>query len=91
MDRIKKWIDDNWRDVWRRWSARFNAVGLALVSWMYFDPSAVLYVLNLLPDELRAHLPQHAVAAFSAVFFVLAMISQFVRQPKIEEKRNGKN
>lgn len=89
MHSLRKWIDDNWRDVWLRWSARFNAIGLAVMSWMWFDPNAVLTVINLMPQALRERVPSSAVAALSAVFFVLAMLSQFVRQRKIEAKRDA--
>ena len=83
---MKIWIDDV-RHWWRMWSVRVNAVGLFIVGLLWFDPTVVLGVVNLMPPAVRAALPDQIELAVGALFFALAMISRLVRQPKLDAKR----
>jgi hypothetical protein len=71
---------------WRWWSQRFNAIGLAILAWVQFDPVSVLAVWNMMPVQLRGVLPEHALVGLALVFFALAMLARIVRQPKLEAK-----
>lgn len=90
IDTIKKHLVGEASQFWRLWSVRINAIGLALVSWVWFDPSAVLWLLNIIPDQLREYLPDNIVAAASAVMLFLGIVLRLIRQPKVEEKTHGK-
>ena len=75
-----------WKQAWRYWSVKLNALGLAIMGYLWFDPSAVLYIVNLMPPAVRQLLPFHIEAFIGATFFALAMISRLVKQPKAQAK-----
>ena len=75
--------------MWKLWSVRLNAIGLALTTWMWFDPTAVLYVVNLMPPSVRIALPPNVELLIGGVFFALAMTARLVKQPKLERKPGG--
>lgn len=70
---------------WRWWSMRFNAIGLAILAWVQFDPVSVLAVWNMMPRHVHGMLPEHAMTGLALVFFSLAMLARIVRQPKLEQ------
>lgn len=82
------------RHWWRHWSQRVNAIGLAIMAWLWFDPTALLSVWNMMPVAIRGRFPAQSEAAISVLLFALAMLSRLVCQPKLEklrqqEKSNG--
>lgn len=79
IDNIKQW--------WRLWSVRLNAAGLAIMAWVWFDPTAILGIVNMMPAQLRPYFPQEAVAVVSGVMMALALIARLVKQPKVEDRR----
>lgn len=89
-DRLRARLVDECRDWWRWWSVRLNAIGLAIMGWLAFDPVSLLYVWNLLPRDVRNLLPDLPVTAIGAALFALALIARLVRQPKIEGKRDAR-
>lgn len=85
---------ENWTcTLWRAWSVRLNAIGLALLAWVSIDPVSVLVVWNMMPPAVRAVLPDHFIVILGAALFGLSMLARIVQQPKmaakIEEKRGG--
>jgi hypothetical protein len=90
MNRIRAWFRDHLipeaRLWWRFWSVRFNALGLAILAWVQFDPVSVLYVYNMMPRPFRALMPDMLFTSLAIMLFALAMIARLVRQPKIEQK-----
>ena len=82
-------IDDWATRWWRLWSVRLNAIGLALTAWMWFDPGAVLYIVNIMPPSVRAALPPNADLVIGGTFFALAMLARLVKQPKLDRKPGG--
>lgn len=89
IDSFKTW----WRDYlvpdarlwWRWWSVRFNAIGLAILAWVQFDPVSALAVWNMMPAQVRNVVPEHALTGLAVFFFALAMLARVVRQPKLEQ------
>ena len=73
------------RQFWRLWTIRLNAIGLALLSWAWFDPVSVLAVWNMMPVPVRNAVPPSALLLIGGVLFMLSMIARLVRQPKIEQ------
>ena len=88
MNWIKTHIVPEVRQAWRWWSMRFNAIGLAILAWVQFDPVSVLTVWNMMPRQVQTLVPAHALSVLALVFFALAMLARIVRQPKLE-KPNG--
>jgi len=88
-DAIVNWIDhtfgeklvSDWRDYFRMWSVRLNAVGLAILSWVYIDPISTLYVWSMMPPEVRAILPYNIVTHIGFALFALGMLARVVKQP----------
>lgn len=75
-----------WKLLWRAWSVRINALGLAIIGWVQFDPVGALGVWNMLPANVRELLPTHLLGAVSMTLFGLSMIAKLVHQPKLREK-----
>lgn len=88
MSRIRHWFCNHLipeaRLWWRFWSIRMNALGLAILAWVQFDPVSVLAVWNMMPRQVQGIVPEHALSALALVFFALAMLARIVRQPKLE-------
>jgi hypothetical protein len=80
-----KVLIDNARDWWRLWSIRLNAIGLAIVGWVWFDPVGVLAVWNMMPIAVRGVFPPEILFACGLLFFALSMIARLVKQPKLHK------
>lgn len=76
---------NNARQWWRLWSVRLNALGLALMGWISFDPVGVLHVWNMMPRAVTQHVPPTVLTGLGAVLFALSIIARLVRQPKLEK------
>lgn len=81
-----KLIEDWARKWWRLWSVRLNALGLAILGWVQFDPVGALAVWNMLPPDVRGVLPQNFVTIAGMTLFGLSMLARVVAQPKLEKK-----
>lgn len=76
----------HWRVLWRSWSVRLNALGLAILAWFAFDPVSLLAVWNMMPAAVRDIIPQQFLSVIGAALFALSMIARLVKQPKMQEK-----
>lgn len=83
---MKLQLVEDWKFTLGKWSARLNALGLAIMAYLWFDPTPVLYVIQLTPLTVRRMLPDNVEAGVSALFFGLALISKLVKQPKLQAK-----
>ena len=83
---VRAHLVDEARLWWRWWSMRLNAIGLAILAWVQFDPVSVLAVWNMMPRQVQGVLPEHALTGLALVFFALAMLARIVRQPKLGER-----
>lgn len=86
IDWLKARLIPEARAWWRFWSMRLNAIGLAILAWVQFDPVSVLAVWNMMPAQVRNVVPEHALTGLALVFFALAMLARLVRQPKLEQR-----
>jgi hypothetical protein len=86
---IKRHLVPEARNWWRFWSTRLNAIGLAILAWVQFDPVSALSVFNMMPPAVRAALPPHFLTGLALFFFGLAMLARIVKQPGLE-KPDGK-
>ena len=91
---IRDWIDKHivstWRFLWRKWSLRLNTIGLTILSYAYIDPVTTLYIWSMMPQDVRDVLPQDMLMHLGFALVALSILSQFVRQPKLEAKIEAK-
>lgn len=78
----------HWRAMWRAWSVRLNAIGLAILTWFAIDPVSLLAVWNMMPAAVHQIIPAQVASILGAILFALSMLARVVRQPKLEEKRH---
>lgn len=76
----------HWRELWRSWSVRLNALGLAILGWFAIDPVSLLAVWNMMPAGVHDLFPSQIISVLGAVLFGLSMLARLVRQPKLREK-----
>lgn len=82
---MKLRLIQGWRDWWRLWSIRLNALGLAILGYVQIDPVGALAVWNMMPADVRRALPPNILTIIGLTFFALSMISRLVVQPKLEK------
>lgn len=85
IDWIKNHLVPGARQAWRWWSMRLNALGIAILAWVQFDPVGALAVWNMMPVQVRGAVPEHFLTALALFFFALAMLARVVKQPKLEK------
>ncbi|HCA7143908.1 hypothetical protein KC248_27910 [Klebsiella michiganensis] len=76
----------HFRLLLKTWSVRFGAVGALVGVWAQSFPDAALHAWAMLPPDIKDILPANIVAMISPALVVLAILSQYVRQPKLKEK-----
>lgn len=83
---LPKWtLIENCKQWWRLWSIRLNAIGLAVLAYIQFDPVGALGVWNMMPGPVARAIPAQAVTAIGMALFALSMIARLVHQPKLEK------
>ena len=85
IDWIKNHLVPEARAWWKLWSIRFNALGLAILAWVQFDPVSVLMVWNAMPPAVTRVLPATALVWIGMALFALSMIARLVSQPKVRQ------
>ena len=73
------------RQWWRLASIRLNALGLAILAWVQFDPVSVLMVWNAMPPAVTRVIPATALVWIGMALFALSMVARLVSQPKVHE------
>ena len=70
----------------KTWSVRLGTAGALVGVWAQSFPDAALHAWAMLPPDIKDILPANIVAMISPALVVLAILSQYVRQPKLKEK-----
>ena len=70
----------------KTWSVRLGAAGALVGVWAQSFPDAALHAWAMLPPDIKDILPANIVAMISPALVVLAILSQYVRQPKLKDK-----
>jgi hypothetical protein len=70
---------------WRRWSTWLAAVAAGIATAIVASPGLLVGLVGFFPAAWRPFL---AGATFAVVFIVPVLVTQ-LKQPKLEEKRNG--
>lgn len=84
---------DDARDWWRWWSVRIQMACAFITGFMWFEPSILLNVWNMMPRPVRALLPDNLFTALGAVLFALSLagvLARTTRQPKLDAKRKDR-
>lgn len=90
---MKKLLDrlviDRWRDMWKMWSIRLNAVLTALIGalgWMLATaPGTVLEVINSLPPEFRVLFPPFVSFALFGIIAIIRLWDQTKKKGSTDE------
>ncbi|ATA17897.1 hypothetical protein EDC48_1182 [Gibbsiella quercinecans] len=74
------------RLLFKTWSVKLGIAGALIGGWAQSFPDAALHAWTILPPDIKSILPPNIVAMLSPALVVLAVLSQYVRQPKLKEK-----
>ena len=85
IDWLKTRLVPEARAWWKLWSIRFNALGLAILAWVQFDPVSVLAVWNMMPPAVARAVPASALMWVGMALFALSMLARVVVQPKVHK------
>lgn len=75
------------RLLFRAWSVWLTGVGTLLGVYLASAPDAIISAWNMLPPDLKAMLPVNIAQYVSYFIVALGVVSQFIRQPKLVEKK----
>ncbi|HAZ3449843.1 TPA: hypothetical protein QHC20_004458 [Raoultella ornithinolytica] len=77
---------DHARLLLKTWSVRLGTIGALIGVWAQSFPDAALHAWAMLPPDIKNILPPNIVAMISPALVVLAVLSQYVRQPALKDK-----
>lgn len=84
-----KILIDNWRDGWRLWSVRCQALGLALLGLIEMFPDIVYRAWAALPPAMQSHVHEDVVRWVAYATLIAAIVARFIRQRKLHERRES--
>ncbi|HBX5896937.1 Uncharacterised protein [Klebsiella pneumoniae] len=70
----------------KTWSVKLGTIGAMVGVWAQSFPDAGLHAWAMLPPDINNILPPNIVALISPALVVLAVLSQYVRQPALKDK-----
>lgn len=82
LDRLRARLIDDWHKGWKFWSIRLSGIGIALQTLLLSWASLPLDLWNMMPLEVKQHVPPRIAFALPALFFAAAMIARFISQGK---------
>ena len=88
FEKLKARLIPQAREWWRFASVRIQLVAAALTGWLWFDPTSLLHVWNLMPRPVRDLLPDNFITSVGAVLFILSVssvLARVTRQTKLEK------
>lgn len=80
LRKLRGRLIDDWHLGWRFWSVRLGSVGIALQTLFLSWASLPLDLWNMMPFEVKAHVPRQIAFALPAAFFAAAMVARFIAQ-----------
>ncbi|MBV4365902.1 hypothetical protein [Erwinia phyllosphaerae] len=75
------------RLLFKAWSVWLASVGSAISAWVQSFPDAAMNAWNMLPPDIKSFLPQNYLGLIGAFMVAMAVISQFIRQHRLLEKK----
>lgn len=76
------------RLLFKTWSVWLASIGAALGAGFQAFPDAALHAWMILPPDIKSYLPPNILSFISPAIVVLAVLAQYVRQPKLKDKRD---
>ena len=76
------------RLLFKTWSVWLASAGAAIGALLQSFPDAALHAWMVLPPDIKGYLPPNILSFISPTLVALAVIAQYVRQPKLKEKRD---
>lgn len=73
--------------LFKAWSVWLASAGSALSAWVQSFPQSALDAWNVLPPDIKSFLPQNYLGLIGAFMVAMAVISQFIRQHRLLEKK----
>lgn len=73
--------------LWKAWSVWLSGIGAVLGVYLASAPDTLVHVWLMLPPDLKAVLPVNVAQYISYAMIALGVVSQFIRQPKLEQQR----
>ena len=70
----------DWREASRWWSLRVSALGSILFAGLALIPDQLLALWNLMPAEVRAHVPARAGNLIGMALFLLVIVARLIPQ-----------
>lgn len=80
---------EHWRLIFRQWSFWLGVIGTTLTSALLAFPDLALQVWVMMPDDLKATLPQRYTPFIGVSIFALGLFAKFVKQAKLEAAKQG--
>lgn len=73
--------------LFKTWSVWLASVGTAIGVVVQSFPDAALHAWMALPPDIKGYLPPNILSFISPALVVMAILAQYVRQPKLKDKR----
>ena len=73
--------------LWKAWSIWLASFGSLLSAWVQSFPDAALNAWVSLPQDVKDIIPHNYLGLIGAFMVAMGVISQFVRQNKLQEQR----
>ncbi|QZA70441.1 hypothetical protein AH03_28 [Erwinia phage AH03] len=81
--------------LWKTWSIWLGTAATAFSGYLAFFPDAIREAWNSVPPDMKGYLPSNVLMYIGAIMMGLAVVSQFIRQRKLnaqlEELKNVAN
>jgi Ca2+/Na+ antiporter len=74
--------------LFKTWSVRLATIGAAIGVGVQSFPDAALHAWMALPPDIKGYLPPNILSFISPALVVMAVLAQYVRQPKLKDKRD---
>lgn len=74
------------RLLWKAWSVWLGSIGAVIGAALLQFPDAALSAWNMLPPDLKSFIPPHLLSYISPCLMGMAVIAQYVRQPKLKSR-----
>ncbi len=74
--------------LFKTWSVWLASVGAAAGAFFQSFPDAALHAWMVLPPDIKSYLPPNILSFISPALVVMAVLAQYVRQPKLKDKRD---
>lgn len=70
----------------KTWSVRLGTIGALVGVWAQSFPDSALHAWAILPPDIKGILPPNVIGMISPSLVVLAVLSQYVRQPALKNQ-----